>query len=63
MKSIAKRLTPAKDRMTVKNSVDNPKMMPSVPIMENRSFHRLILSNLKNLQQVERGLYSLLFNL
>jgi hypothetical protein len=36
------RLTPAKDRITIKNSVDSPIMTARVPIMENRSFHMLM---------------------
>lgn len=35
------RLTPAKDIITVKNSVDNPMMSTNVPIKEKRSFHKL----------------------
>jgi hypothetical protein len=35
------RLTPAKDIITVKNSVDKPIMSARVPIKEKRSFHKL----------------------
>jgi len=34
-------LTPAKDRITVKKSVDNPMIKAKVPIKEKRSFHKL----------------------
>jgi len=51
------KLTPAKDRMTVKNSVDNPMMTTRVPNMENRSFHKLISSNLRKLEQGKRLIF------
>jgi len=35
------RLTPAKDMITMKKSVDNPMMSARVPIKEKRSFHKL----------------------
>ena len=33
-------LTPARDKITVKNSVDKPIIRANVPIKENRNFHK-----------------------
>ena len=41
MKGNSIRLTPAKDRITVKKRVDKPMMRDKVPISEKRSFHKL----------------------
>ena len=60
MKGISSTLTPAKVKINVKNSVDKPTMIATVPIKEKRSFHRFTkLSPIivcKN-----SGLYPLLF--
>jgi hypothetical protein len=38
-------------RRAVKNRVERPIIMASVPSMENRSFHKLIYSFLRNLMK------------
>ncbi len=41
MKGNSSKLTPVKDRITVKKRVDKPMMSDNVPIREMRSFHKL----------------------
>ncbi len=42
MMSVRRLNAPVRLRMTVKNRVERPIIMASVPSMENRSFHKLI---------------------
>lgn len=41
IKGMRSRLTPATAIITVKKSVDKPMIRATVPIIENRSFHKL----------------------
>ena len=60
MKGRNSMLTPARDKMIVKKSVDKPMIRASVPSNEKRSFHKLTsLSSV--LLSKSRGLYPLLF--
>jgi hypothetical protein len=55
-----KRLTPARLKITVKNSVDKPKMTARVPRIDSLSFQRLIFTIPQKWFHEDRCLYSLL---
>ena len=61
IKGNSSRLTPAKDRITVKKRVDKPMMRAKVPRREKRSFHKL--TKLSSVMRSKKSdLYPLLFS-